>query len=151
MVADQPFWLRKSLEQLSESEWESLCDGCGRCCLVKLEEEESGEVYQTDVACQLFDAQTCQCSDYLGRHKIVDDCLQLTPELVPTLQWLPDSCAYRRLSEGRPLPSWHYLISGDRDAVHRAGASVQGRVSSELDVQGEDLEDRIVIWAEVPD
>jgi len=151
MVADQPFWLRKSLEQLSESEWESLCDGCGRCCLVKLEEEESGEVYQTDVACQLFDAQTCQCSNYSGRHKIVDDCLQLTPEFVPTLQWLPDSCAYRRLSEGRALPSWHYLVSGDREAVHRAGASVRGRVSNELDVQGEDLEERIVIWAEVPD
>ena len=151
MVADQPFWLRKTLTELNHQEWESLCDGCGRCCLVKLEEEESGDVYQTDVACQLFDADHCRCRDYAGRQQVVDDCLQLTPELVPTLTWLPDSCAYRRVAERRPLPSWHYLVSADSNAVHRIGASVQGRVVSELEVPTDELEERIMVWIDVAD
>ncbi|TFH69084.1 YcgN family cysteine cluster protein [Gammaproteobacteria bacterium LSUCC0057] len=151
MVAAQPFWLAKSLEELSAQEWESLCDGCGRCCLVKLEDEESGEVYQTDVACQLFDADSCKCSDYAQRQTRVDDCLQLTPQRVAELTWLPDSCGYRRVYERRPLPSWHPLVSGDGDSVHRAGASLQGRVISELQLPAEQLQERIVVWVDVAD
>lgn len=150
-MADQPFWLRKSLAELDAQEWESLCDGCGRCCLVKLEEEESGEVYQTDVVCQLFDCEAGGCSDYRNRQSRVDDCLQLTPASVATLSWLPDSCGYRRVHERRPLPSWHPLVSADRETVYRAGASVRGRVVSELTVASDELEDRIVQWVEVAD
>ena len=142
----EPYWRKKSLEEMSRREWEALCDGCGRCCLNKLEDEDTGEIGWTDVACTLLDHGTCRCKDYQRRTKKVADCVPLTPEAVRTLTWLPSSCAYRRLAEGRELAWWHPLVSGDPNTVHAAGISVRGRVVSEDDVPVEDYEDRLVDW-----
>ena len=129
---DTRFW-EKPLDELSDAQWEALCDGCGQCCIHKLEDADTGEIYPTNVACRLLDTATAGCMDYPNRKKRVPDCLQLTRETAGTLPWLPEICAYRLRAEDRPLPEWHYLISGDRDAVRRAGVSVAGRVISEDD------------------
>ena len=141
------FWERP-LASLSRDEWEALCDGCGKCCLHKLEDEDTGEFYATNVACKLLDLKNARCSDYKHRRAFVPDCVRLTPKLVHQLAWLPDTCAYRLRADDEPLPEWHYLISGDPDAVHRAGASVVGKAISE-DVAGP-LEHHIV-WADHDD
>jgi uncharacterized protein len=143
-----PFWRRKSLSEMTDSEWESLCDGCGRCCLNKLEEEESADkTYYTDVGCRLLDGHSCRCSDYQHRLDLVEDCVRLTPESLKTIKWLPPSCAYVLLAEGRDLYWWHPLVSGDPDTVHIAGVSVRGRMrATELEVPDEELEDYIVNW-----
>jgi uncharacterized cysteine cluster protein YcgN (CxxCxxCC family) len=143
-----PFWQRKPLEQMTDSEWESLCDGCGKCCLNKLEEiEGDGRTFYTDVGCRLLDGQTCRCGDYAHRLEQVDDCVRLTPQSLKEINWLPPSCAYVRLAEGKDLYWWHHLVSGDPETVHIAGASVRGRVgASEVDVPDRDLEDHIVKW-----
>jgi uncharacterized cysteine cluster protein YcgN (CxxCxxCC family) len=144
---DLPFWRRKSLAELSATEWESLCDGCGRCCLNKLEDEDTGRVYYTDVGCRLLDAATCRCKDYRNRSEQVDDCVKLSPDNVAALKWLPPTCGYRLVAHGRDLYWWHPLVSGDPDTVHAAGISVRGRVAiSEEDLAIEDYEDRIVSW-----
>jgi len=127
----KPFWETKSLRQMNPREWESLCDGCGLCCLIRFEEEDTGDVTPTRVACQLFDANTCRCSDYADRHKTVSDCVRLTPDNIPDLPWMPKSCAYRRLSEGKDLPDWHPLITGDPESVHKAGVSIRGQTINE--------------------
>jgi uncharacterized cysteine cluster protein YcgN (CxxCxxCC family) len=147
-IDDLPFWKRKSLEQMTDSEWESLCDGCGRCCLVKLEDaDDSSRTYFTDVGCELLDGQTCRCSDYAHRTKKVTDCVRLTPRNVRKIVWLPPTCAYRLLADGHDLYWWHPLVSGDRDTVHSAGISVRGKVKAdERDVPDADLEDHIVNW-----
>ncbi len=153
MAADSvPFWKRKPLSEMTNSEWESLCDGCGRCCLVKLEDEENGDIYFTDVGCRLLDGESCRCRDYRNRTKKVNDCVRLTAGNVGKLSWLPPSCAYRLLAEGRDLYWWHPLVSGDPETVHAAGISVRGRLSdSEDDVDQDELEDRIVKWpARIP-
>lgn len=137
------FW-ELELRDLSRAEWEALCDGCGRCCLHKIEDADTGEIEDTNVACKLLDTATAQCSDYRNRKAFVPDCLRLTPKLVEQVPWLPDSCAYRRRAAGRPLPNWHYLISGDREGVKRAGVSVAGRVISETDAGP--IEHHIVDW-----
>ncbi|HYP58473.1 MAG TPA: YcgN family cysteine cluster protein [Beijerinckia sp.] len=143
----EPFWKRKPLEAMNAREWESLCDGCGRCCLVKLEDEDSGAIHFTDVACELFDAKTCRCADYAHRRRKVRDCVKLTPELVKSLTWLPPTCAYRLISEGRDLAWWHPLVSGSKTSVHEAGISARGRVAaSETEVPLEDYPDYIVSW-----
>ena len=148
MLADEaPFWKRKQLEALNKAEWESLCDGCGRCCLVKLEDEESGKIHFTDVGCKLFNPSTCRCADYAHRRRRVHDCIKLTPAKVRTLGWLPPSCAYRLIAEGRDLAWWHPLVSGSQTSVHEAGVSVRGRVARpENEVQVADYPDHIVDW-----
>lgn len=143
-----PFWTEKSLAEMTEAEWESLCDGCGKCCLIGLEDEDTGEIYLTDVACKLFDGAACRCSDYANRKQHVPDCVKLTPENVPTLTWLPKTCAYRLVHEGRPLYAWHPLVSGDAESVHRANVSVRGKVRSETSVKTRNLIKRITQWPE---
>jgi uncharacterized cysteine cluster protein YcgN (CxxCxxCC family) len=144
MVAKEPFWRHKSLQDLSQGEWESLCDGCAKCCLEKLEDVETGEISYTNVACRLLDCEACRCTNYVKRQRFVPDCVLLTPKNIEQLHWMPTTCAYRLISEGKDLPSWHPLKTGDPDSVHRAGISVRGRVVSEQDA-GE-LEDHIVTW-----
>lgn len=135
------FW-EKPLAALNRTEWEALCDGCGKCCLHKVEDEDTGNIYPTNVACRLLDRDSGKCSNYRGRRAFVPDCIQLTPRLARDLAWLPHSCAYRLRSEGKPLPAWHYLLSGDKEAVHRAGESVRGWTVAE--VEAGDLEQHIV-------
>jgi uncharacterized cysteine cluster protein YcgN (CxxCxxCC family) len=137
------FW-ELPLEALNRAEWEALCDGCGRCCLHKLEDADTGEVTQTNVACRLLDPKTARCCDYKHRKAFVPDCLRLTPQLVAEVPWLPPSCAYRRRAEGEPLPRWHPLLTGSREAMIRAGACVAGRTISETDAGP--LEHHIVEW-----
>lgn len=141
-----PFWQHKTLAEMTDAEWESLCDGCGRCCLLKLEDEENGRIYATDVACRLLDSATCRCSSYENRHKIVTDCVRITPDVVPDLAWLPPSCAYRLIDEGRDLYWWHHLVSGELETVHTAGISVKNRTVPELEVLPDDLEDHLADW-----
>ena len=124
------FWKTKTLEEMSSVEWESLCDGCARCCLEKLEDEDTGEIYWTSVGCRLFDAQSCRCSDYANRLARVSDCVGLTPRNVRTISWLPSTCAYRLVAEGRDLYWWHRLVSGSAETVHEAGISMRGRVKA---------------------
>jgi hypothetical protein len=125
------FW-EAPLDTLTRREWEALCDGCGKCCLHKLEDEDSGAFYETNVACKLLDLDTARCRDYRNRRMSVPDCVQLTARNVRTIPWLPATCAYRLRAEDKPLPEWHYLVCGDREAVHRAKASVIGKAISEI-------------------
>lgn len=136
------FWESTALADMSREQWESLCDGCGKCCIHKLEDEETGELHPTNVACRLLDRHSGRCTDYRNRRAYVPECVRLTPRLLRELDWLPESCAYRLIDEGRPLPDWHPLISGDPESVHRAGMSVRGWTVSETDA-GE-LEHHIV-------
>lgn len=140
------YWKTKTLAEMSPDEWEALCDGCGKCCLLKLEDEATGEFYHTDVACFLLDYEACRCRDYEGRTKQVPDCVVLTPGNVGSLGFMPSTCAYRLLAEGKDLPDWHPLVSGDAASVHGAGMSVRGRVTCEKGVPDEALEDHIVEW-----
>ncbi|ENV14095.1 YcgN family cysteine cluster protein [Acinetobacter schindleri] len=140
------FWKHYTLNELKPQEWEALCDGCGLCCLIKFEDEDTQEVTYTRVACKLLDCQTARCSDYPNRLQFVPDCIQLTPEKLATIHWLPASCAYRRVAEGKHLPSWHYLISGSRESVIKARKSAAGRCLSELEVDEDEMEDHIVRW-----
>ncbi|MEM7727901.1 MAG: YcgN family cysteine cluster protein [Pseudomonadota bacterium] len=146
----EPFWRTKTLEQMSAQEWESLCDGCGKCCLIRLEDEDTGDVYTTDAHCRLFDNGTCRCTDYANRKRIVSDCVILEPGNIRALKWMPRSCAYRRLSEGRGLPDWHHLVSGDPDTVHNAGRSVKDATVSEDGLTEDDLMRRITVWPGEP-
>jgi uncharacterized cysteine cluster protein YcgN (CxxCxxCC family) len=147
MVTEAPqFWNTKPLVDMTQEEWESLCDGCGRCCLHKLEDIDTDLVFYTNVICHLFDEESCRCSDYPHREQKVKDCLLLNPTNESQFKWLPTSCAYRRLAEGKNLEWWHPLVSGSRETVHEAGISVQGRTVSETTVASEQLEDHIISW-----
>jgi uncharacterized cysteine cluster protein YcgN (CxxCxxCC family) len=134
------FWKDKTLEQLTPEQWEALCDGCGRCCMQKLKNPTTGKVYYTWVACRLLDIHQCRCSDYPRRHDLVSDCVRLKPAGIPKLRWLPRTCAYRLIAEGKPLYDWHPLVCGDRDSVHTAGISVRDRAISEIYVHPDDVE-----------
>ena len=140
----EQFWNDKPLAELSWDEWEALCDGCGLCCLVKLEDEDSGEVFNTSVSCRLLDIELCRCSNYENRFGLAPMCTAITPETVSGMNWLPETCAYRRRHFGQPLPEWHYLVSGDRDAVHQAGVSVKWFAISEEFVHPQQLQDFII-------
>lgn len=134
-----PFWKRKSLAEMSRAEWESLCDGCGRCCLHKLEDIDTGQLFYTSVVCHLFDDQRCRCTRYAERSVLVPDCLLLEPGNLDRINFLPDTCAYRLLNAGHDLPDWHPLVSGDPASVHKAGISVRGKVINETYVHPDDL------------
>lgn len=142
-----PFWKRKTLAELSRDEWESLCDGCGKCCLVKLQDPDTDEIAYTDVACKLLDGSTCRCTDYPNRKRRVPDCVVLSPKVVADLSWMPSTCAYRLVKEGKDLAWWHPLVSGDPETVHEAGMSVRGRVISETLVEDAELPDHVVDWS----
>ena len=139
------FWERVPLREMTAEEWEALCDGCGKCCLNKLEDEDTGEVAFTRIACRLLDDESCRCGQYENRHQFVPECVTLTPKNIGThAYWMPRSCAYRLLEEGKPLQSWHHLVSGSRETVHEAGISVRGMTLSEFDIPEDDWEDYLI-------
>lgn len=144
MIA-QPFWKTKTLAEMTEDEWESLCDGCARCCLHKLEDVETGEVHYTSVACRYLSGN-CRCTRYPRRHELVPDCVSLDAGNVAAFTWLPTTCAYRRIAEGKDLDWWHPLVSGDAGSVHAAGISVRGKTIDERHVHPDDYETRIIYW-----
>lgn len=135
-VDNKPFWKTKTLDDMSAAEWESLCDGCARCCLVKIEDEETESVHLTSLACDLLNIGSCRCKDYENRFSLMSDCLEINPERVRTLSWLPSTCGYRIVYEGRDLPWWHPLISGTPETVHQAGISVRSFARSECKARG---------------
>ena len=143
----KPFWQTKTLSEMNAQEWESVCDGCAKCCLQQLEDEQSGQLVFTDVACDLLDSGTCRCTQYQHRSKLVPSCLTVTMQNIEQVaEFAPATCAYRLLYENKPLPAWHHLISGDFDTIHKTGNSVQGRVRFETDINPENLENYVVEW-----
>lgn len=142
------FWEKKSLDELNREEWEALCDGCGRCCLIKIEDEDSGDLFYTNVVCEYHDSKDCRCTAYQQRCVLVADCIEVTPAVARDEKWLPDTCAYRLLAERRPLFDWHPLVSGDPQSVHRAGISVRDRVISEEYVHPDELPEHLVHWVD---
>ncbi len=145
----QPFWKRKSLQEMTPQEWESLCDGCGICCLLKIEYTDTKETFYTNVSCRLLDPFTCRCADYANREQLVKECAVITPDNLAELFWLPLTCAYRRLYEGKDLDWWHPLISGDPEMVHRLGISVRQKVISEVHVKHRHLENHIIDYIKI--
>lgn len=141
-----PFWKTTPLHKMDRDQWESLCDGCGKCCLLKLEDEDTGDIAYTRIHCKLFNSDTCQCSDYANRKSIVEDCVKLTPAGLEEINWMPESCAYRRIRDGKDLPDWHHLVCGDRERIHTEGQSIKGRTVSEETVFDEDQIDWIIDW-----
>ena len=141
-----PFWTTKTLSEMNEEEWESLCDRCGKCCVLKVEDVDTGDIYYTDVACKLLDCGNATCMNYVERKQTVPDCVSLTPENLSSLKWMPRSCTYRRLFEGHDLPEWHPLLTNDPDSTRKAGHSVAGRVLPEGAVETADIIDHITEW-----
>lgn len=146
-----PFWESKSLQEMTQREWESLCDGCGKCCLHKLEDEDTGEVFYTRVVCRYLDQEACRCTVYDKRKKLVPDCVILKPDNLEDLDWMPGTCAYRLLHEGKPLPVWHPLLSGNRDAIIASDITVTGKVISEEFVHESGFEEHLIEWADGPE
>lgn len=139
------YWRTTPLSDMTRLEWEALCDGCGRCCLLKLEDEDTGQVAYTDVHCRLFDPDTCRCGNYAHRKRLVPGCVQLTPETIDaSAPWMPETCAYRRLHEGRDLPDWHPLVTGDPGSPRKAGVAMHKSSVPEWEVDEDDLEDHII-------
>ena len=144
-MAEKPFWQTVKLTDMTAAQWEAVCDGCAKCCLVKLQDEDSREIVFTDIVCNLLDQQTCRCAHYQERTKLVPDCVKLTKDNLDKIDFMPPSCAYRLLHEGKDLPQWHPLVSGHADSVVEVGMSVKGRVIAEMTFDG-DSEDRVVDW-----
>jgi uncharacterized cysteine cluster protein YcgN (CxxCxxCC family) len=142
----EPFWKTKTLEAMSSQEWESLCDGCAKCCLHKLEDHDTSEIHYTRVVCKYLREEDCRCTHYLDRNDLVPQCVWLNPEDATGFDWLPTSCAYRVIAEGRDLSWWHPLVSGDPETVHQAGVSIKSKVISESHVHPDGLEEHIVHW-----
>jgi uncharacterized protein len=142
------FWRDKRLQDLTAEEWESLCDGCARCCMVKLEDEDTGEVHYTSMVCDLLDIDACRCTRYPQRHELVPDCIEFDADLAETLSWLPTTCAYRLLAEGLDLPEWHPLVTGRPESVHEAGISVRGQVVHQRTVPAEEQVEYVIQWVE---
>lgn len=142
------FWEEKTLAQMSTEEWEQICDGCARCCMIKLEDEDDGSVHHTSLVCHLLDIEACRCTRYAERHQLVRDCIEFTADLAGELDWLPSTCGYRRLAEGLPLLPWHPLLSGDPDSVHQAGISVRDRVIPVQLVHEDEHADHVIDWIE---
>ena len=142
-----PFWESKRLEEMTRDEWESLCDGCARCCLLKIEDEDTHEIFFTNVVCKYLDQPNCRCTEYKDRNRLVPDCVHVTPE-VARQPWLPGTCAYRLLAEGKPLPAWHPLVSGDPESVHEAGISMRFNAISEEHVHPDELVEHLIHWAD---
>ena len=140
------FWQQKKLVEMNRQEWESLCDGCAKCCLIKLQDDETDEVAYTNIVCQYMDEKNCQCIEYQDRNTLVPRCVWLKPEMVDEFFWLPDTCAYRLVSEGRDLPSWHHLISGSSETVHQQGISIKNKVINERFVHNEDEQEYVIHW-----
>lgn len=142
------WWNELPLEALDSQQWEALCDGCAKCCLHKLEDQDTGEVFYTGVRCRYLDEENCRCSDYSRRSQLMPNCIALAPHSAENLDWLPATCAYRLRAAGQPLPPWHYLVSGDRNSVHLAGVSIRGRAISDEYVHPDGFEEHIVHWVE---
>lgn len=148
MTLKQDFWKGKTLAELDDRQWEALCDGCAQCCLVKLEDEDSGAIAYTDHACEFLDLEQCRCSNYSERLSIAPDCVKLSVQSPEQINWLPETCAYKRVAEGRDLPYWHYLVCGDSAEVHRLGVSVANRAIINNSVEPEQLQERVLFWVE---
>ena len=150
MTDDRPFYERKTLAEMTEAEWESLCDGCGKCCVVSLVDADDPDerVHRTCVGCRLLDVETIRCRDYANRHAKVPGCATLTAATIAELGWMPKTCAYRLIAEGGPLPEWHPLKTGDRDSTRKAGAGLHGTLVSETEIDPDDIEDYVVEWPE---
>ncbi len=146
MMNKSNWWENTPLTEMTREQWEQICDHCAKCCLLKLEDEEDGIVYYTDVACSLLDNETCYCRDYQNRQTLVPDCLQLTIENIDQIQWMPPSCSYRLIKEGRKLPDWHHLVTGDKNSVHKAEQSIKNKYISEKSIDEDELEEHIVEW-----
>lgn len=142
----EKFWEKKSLSEMTNTEWESLCDGCGKCCLNKIIDDDTEELHFTNVACYLLHTKSCQCRKYKQRFQLVPECVKVSIDEPDQFAWLPASCAYRRLSEGKTLPDWHPLLTGSQSAMHKGGHSVRGKIVSEAQIDPENLEDYIVLW-----
>ncbi len=142
----EKFWESKTLAEMSDAEWESLCDGCAKCCVKKLEDIETGDVHYTNVVCHLLDRDQCRCTRYPERNVLVPDCIVVTPDVAADFKWLPETCAYRLLAEGKPLYDWHPLMSGTRESVHAAGVSVRGKVISEENVHPDEIQEFVIKW-----
>jgi hypothetical protein len=147
-MSEPAFWRNTALADMSKAQWESLCDGCAKCCLVKLEDEDTAEVAYTNVVCRYMDEANCQCTQYQNRNTLVPHCVWLKPDMVEEFFWLPDTCAYRLVHEGHDLPDWHHLRSGSRSSVHEAGASVKNKVLNEQYIPDDELQEYIVHWVE---
>lgn len=145
------FWQDTALEDMTPEQWESLCDGCGKCCRMQFVDQEAQILMQTDVACYLLDTETIKCSDYANRQSLVPDCVQITPQNIEQLFWLPDTCGYRRVQSGRDLPKWHHLNCNNSQAVHQHGFSIKGKVISENLVDENEFTDRIISWIPIND
>lgn len=144
---EKPFWETKTLKEMSKTEWESLCDGCAKCCLHKLEDEDTEEVYYTEIVCRYLDRENCSCTEYQRRQELVPNCVWLRPEDVEAFHWLPETCAYRRISEGKKLPKWHHLISGDKQTIHKRNQSMRRKGIPDDKIPEDQWEDHI-IWIE---